>query len=154
MSDTDCKTCATCRFIGVSYWGHWSDWGGREHHCLKGDDRRRDTMKPTGDIAEDFMRNFRTFFDAKAPNRACRYYEEREPLSPDKLSLLRSIAANDGKGEFPFFSPENRMCSSMSGKFVEENDWARSRRKATDGTRDWVISAVGKAEIARADKVK
>lgn len=89
------KTCATCKHIGVAYWGHHSDYGGETHLCGKSDARRQDQMKPTGDLAEDFMRNFRTFFDAKAKQASCKYYEEQEVLSKPQ----RASGAESGKGD-------------------------------------------------------
>ena len=145
MSDT----CASCQFIGVSYWGHHSDYGGLTHHCLKEKERRAETMKPTGDFAEDFMRNFRAFFDAKGHNKACRHYQLRSPIEGDKAVLLKMLAANGGKGAFGFFSKENALCTDMNGMFVEEDEWARSQRKPSDGTRDWMLTEVGKVEVAR-----
>lgn len=151
MSDDRKLTCATCKHIGPTYWGsHWDD-GGRTHTCKKEAERRRDTMKPTGDFAEDFMRNFRTFFDAKAHNTACKYYEERDPVNPDQARVLKLLLDCGGKSAFGFFSAENRICEHMSGKFVERDEDARRRRHPSDGTRDWMLTEVGKAEAARLD---
>lgn len=147
--ETTCKTCASCKFIGRSYWGHDSDYGGRVHSCHKEAERRRDTMKPTGDFAEDFMRNFRTFFDARAQQKACRYYEERPLVSDEEAALLLAMSETGGKGAFAFFSSENRLASQMEGKFTEPDDWTRHQRKSSDGTRDYILSHVGRAEVAR-----
>ena len=106
-------------------------------------------MKPTGDFAEDFMRNFRTFFDAKANNAACRYYEVRKPIEESKMAILRAMAANDGKAAYRFFSHENTACEQMDGLFVERDSTASFKRKPGDGTRDWMLTAVGKIEAAR-----
>jgi hypothetical protein len=142
-------TCASCKFIGRSYWGTDFDYGGRTHSCLKENERRKDTMRPTGDFAEDFMRNWRTFFDAKAQNNACRYYEERPVVSNAQAVLLLAMSENGGKGSFSFFSNENRIATELRGKFVEEDDWARHQRKPSDGTRDYVLSHVGRSEVER-----
>lgn len=148
-------TCATCQFIGASYHGSHYDYGGRTHFCGKEAERRTATMKPTGDFAEDFMRNFRTFFDAKAINAACKFYVEREPLDQKKMAVLEAMAEAGGKSAFAFFSDENRMCEQMSGVFVERDETAARQRKPTDGTRDFMLTRVGsefvKAAIARAE---
>src|SRR3546814_6254740 len=47
--------------------------------------RRKDAFRPSGDSADDFMSEFRKFYDAQSGQPACRYYEACEPLSPDKL---------------------------------------------------------------------
>lgn len=142
-------TCATCKHIGQAYWGSDWDYGGRTHFCLKRDERRSDAMKPTGDFAQDFMDNFRTFFDAKAHNAACRYYENREPAKPDQARVLKLLQDCDGKIAFGFFSEENRICEGMSGKFVERDEGAARHRHPSDGTRDWKLTRVGKVEAAR-----
>jgi len=153
MSDKEKLTCASCKNIGMAYWGASWDYGGRTHFCLKDGERRRDAMKPTGDFAQDFMDNFRTFFDAKAHNSACKYYEERKPVNSDQARVLKLLLDCGGKSAFGFFSAENRICEGMSGKFVERDEDAARRRRPSDGTRDWMLTEVGKAEAAR-DPVK
>ena len=143
------KTCATCQHIGRAYWGHHSDYGGLTHHCLMEAERRQDAIKPTGDLAQDFMVNFRSFFDAKANNAACRYYEYRKPVSGELAAILQLLADTDGKSAFEFFSRENDTCESMDKKFVERDEYAAAKRKPSDGTRDWMLTEVGKVEAAR-----
>ena len=136
-------TCATCKFIGQAYWGSSCDYGGKTHFCLKEKERRSETMKPTGDFAEDFMRNFRAFFDAGALNAACSHYVEREPLEPAKVAVLERMSESGGKAAFGFFSDENRLCESMSNVFVERDESASYQRKPSDGTRDFILTRVG-----------
>lgn len=136
-------TCATCKFIGQAYWGSSCDYGGRTHFCLKEKERRSEAMKPTGDFAEDFMRNFRTFFDAGALSAACKHYVERESLDPEKLAVLEAMAGTGGKAAFAFFSEGNRLCEAMSGLFVERDEHASRQRKPSDGTRDFMLTSVG-----------
>lgn len=146
---TEKLTCGTCAHIGQQYWGSAWDYGGHTHFCKKEPERRRDTMKPTGDFAMDFMENFRTFFDAKAHNTACKYYEEREPLADEMRSILVELLNSDGKAAFAFFSKGNGLCEKMDGKFVVRDDCASRQRKPSDGTRDWQLTEVGRAEARR-----
>lgn len=154
-TDKPSATCATCAFVGAAYWGSSFDYGGKTHFCGKEAERRAETMKPTGDFAEDFMTNFRTFFDAKASNRACRHYVERDALEPAKMAVLEAMAAAGGKAAYGFFSDENRLCEQMSGIFVERDEAAARERKPTDGTRDFVLTRVGadfvKATLSKAE---
>ena len=55
----------------------------------------------------------------------------------------------NGKGEFAFFSRESDLAHKMEGKFTEADDWARRQRKPSDGTRDYILSHVGRAEVER-----
>src|SRR3546814_8287884 len=82
---------------------------------------------------------------------ACRYYEARDPLSPDKLSLLRSIGEQPRYTGFvaKFFSEENRLCGEMNGKFVDGGSHAFQNEPAR-GERRWFIPDVGRAELTRA----
>lgn len=148
MSETK-NTCGTCAFLGGAYWGDRSDYGGRTHFCKKSDERRRDEMKPTGDRAEDFMQNFRTFFDAHATRTACGYYEERAPLAEADILLLAAMRANNERGAFGFFSQENRTCERMDGWFVERDRWASQQRAASDGTRDWRLTMAAVVTLNR-----
>lgn len=138
------NTCATCQFINDAYWGHYSDYGGRIHFCKKSDERRRDTMKPTGDFAEDFMANFRTFFNANAVQRACKYYAERAPIEPEKAAILVYMLEHDGKAVFKFFTEESLLCSKMNKLFVEKDDYVDIR-----GSYAWRLTEVGKVEARR-----
>lgn len=104
-------------------------------------------MKPTGDFAEDFMCNFRAFFDAKAVQCACGYYEERPVVSGEVAELLLSMHNNEGRGAFTFFSRENSIATGLVGIFLEKDD--RVQRSPSDGTRDYVLSHVGCAEVER-----
>lgn len=136
-------TCATCAHIGRIYWG---DDDRRIHHCGKSDERRRDNFQPSGDFANDFMSEFRRFFDASADQKACRYYEERPPLDQETVALLGTIASA-GTAVFGFWSRENALCCKMRGKFVEEDLYPRD---PTKGERYWKLSAVGRAVLAKA----
>lgn len=142
-------TCATCAYMGGSYHGSHHDWGGKHHTCRKEGERRRDAIKPSGDAAEDFMRNFRAFFDARAGDTACKYYEQRAPLDGKPADILRELKANGGKFSYDFFSEGNRVCEQMSGRFVERDEYARNRRKPSDGTRDWMLTKLGEMEADR-----
>lgn len=68
------KTCADCANLGRKYWG---DDDYPIHFCKKSAERRRDGLKPTGDSAEDFMSEFRKFYDASPRWKACKYFEPR-----------------------------------------------------------------------------
>lgn len=101
------KTCATCQHIGGKYHQAFSQM----HYCTKSDIRRRETMRSTGDFAQDFMNNFRAFFDASVRQKACNHYSEAEPLSDDDAEIL-AMFDEKGLAEFKFFSREN----SIAGK--------------------------------------
>jgi hypothetical protein len=142
----DVRTCASCQHIGGAYWG--DSWR-RIHYCAKSQERRRDAFRPSGDFADDFMREFRTFYDATAGQKACQFYEEREPISGDALALLTTIAECGREGAvFKFFSPENSAAYKMSGKFIEGGEHAYPQEPAR-GERRYRITDVGKAELAR-----
>jgi hypothetical protein len=141
--------CATCKHLRKSYWGSEYDYGGRTHHCGKSDERRFDKIKPTGDFAEDFMINFRSFFDAKANQCACKYYETRSVLNGGDADVLAALNAAGGRAAYGFFSKENAACEAMSGMFVERDEHSAMRRHPSDGTRDWMINEVGKVEASR-----
>ena len=143
------QTCATCTYIGKTYHGHADDWGGKMHTCKKEPQRRADVMKPSGDSADDFMRNFRAFFDAKAGQTACRYHEERPALEGEEARVLGLLSEQGGRSAFGFFSAENRICEGMSGRFVERDEYAGHRRAASDGTQDWMLTELGKHEAKR-----
>lgn len=135
--------CDTCKFMGRMYW----DNGVRqEHHCEKGSYRRADVMKPTGDFANDFMENFRMFFDASAGQHACKYYEDRGPIDPSDLAMLKQLEASKGFGDFKFFSDENRRCHGMSGMYTREDGFAGTRGEI----RRWRLTNLGKAIAALA----
>jgi hypothetical protein len=137
------QTCATCKYMG----GVYHDTGCRQDHsCGKTAERRRDTMKPTGDFAQDFMDNFRTFFDAGYRQRACKYYEEGAPSDADAAMLLRFD--DKGLASFAFFGPENAEASRHPKKYYEQ-DWYR---KDKDGYRSYKLTDLGR--ITRETLVK
>lgn len=138
MSATQQATCSTCKHLQQAYWG---DEGDRIHFCGKKNERRRDAFKTSGDFAQDFMAEFRTFFDASHRTLACKYYEEREPLPAPVMALLKEIDANGGEKDFAFFSDENRLCEQINGLWLECVEYSRRN----DGRREYRLTAVGKA---------
>ena len=117
-------TCSTCKHIGSHYHdGICVQW----HFCGKSTERRRDTMKPTGDFAQDFMDNFRTFFDASAQQATCHYYEEAPPLSDKDAALLVQFD-DDGVARFRFFSDDNTHAHQDNRRLFERYDYADERR--------------------------
>jgi len=136
--------CGTCQHIGASYWG--DSWN-RIHHCGKSSERRRDAFRPSGDFADDFMSEFRKFYDATANQKACGYYEQCEPLTDDDAALLQTIADAGREGAiFKFFSPENYAAGKLRGKFVDEGE--RAYPKPARGERRYRITDVGKSVLA------
>ena len=70
-------TCESCRHMGgVS----WPDPFGDKHYCHKADERRAAGFRSTGDFAEDFMQEFRKFYDASPRQWAegCAFFEPRD----------------------------------------------------------------------------
>ncbi|WP_343518124.1 hypothetical protein [Sphingomonas sp.] len=136
------RKCDSCAFIGVIY------WNGETHHCLKSDERRRDNFRSCGDFAEDFMSEFRKFYDARAGQKACRHYQERTPLKPETLELLRRVS-DAGKDGFvaKFFSQENYALTHLRDKFVT-SDFAFPREPARGERRYW-LTKLGAAELSR-----
>ncbi len=151
---TDKPKCATCVHMGRAYHGSHHDWGGKHHTCRKEKERRRDAIKPSGDAADDFMRHFRAFFDARAGDTACQYYEHRAPLDGKPASILCEMKANGGRASYGFFSEENRACEQMGGLFVDRDECAARMRKPSDGTRDWMLTALGEMESGRIAKAR
>lgn len=144
-------TCATCQHIGVIY---WDDGYRKTHHCMRSSDRRRDNFRSSGDAADDFMSEFRKFYDASASQPACGYFAERDPVGADVIALLAAVEAAGREGYVAaFFSPENAACTKMSGKFVDGGSHAYPNEPAR-GERRWFLTAVGKAEIERATSLR
>lgn len=136
------RTCASCAFIGAIYWNN------ETHHCHRSDQRRADNFRSCGDVAEDFMSEFRKFYDAKAQHGACRHYEERKPLSDELLALLREVEQAGREGFVAkFFSRESSLLNPLRDKFVL-SDYAFPREPAR-GERRYRLTALGRAEIAR-----
>jgi hypothetical protein len=138
------KTCATCANIGAIYWD--VEFSDPKHHCLKGVDRRKAQFQSCGDFSQDFMNEFRKFFDASADQPACSLYQARQPIEPDKLAILQEVQEAGGRKLFKFFSPENRIAQDMRGKFLQED----TARHEMDGFRAYRITKVGIAELALA----
>ena len=141
------STCDSCSHIGVIY---WDDGYRKTHHCMKSTERRREKFQSSGDAADDFMREFRTFYDAVSGQQACAFYEERDLLGDGKLSLLRDLETAGKEGAVvKFFSDENEQYGKMNGKFVDGGSFAFPQEPAR-GERRWFITQVGKAELSRA----
>lgn len=70
-------TCESCVHMGGRYWG--SD-DRPIHHCHKSGDRRAANFKSTGDFSQDFMDEFRKFYDAGPHQSAecCSFFEPRQ----------------------------------------------------------------------------
>jgi hypothetical protein len=141
MNNDSSNTCATCRHIGVMY---HTDGFRYDHMCGKTSERRAEGMP----LGADFFAHFRAFFDAAAQQRACKHYEER-PLADEKtLSLLSGMTVDNGRGEFRFFSDENRLAEKLDGMFVRSDMHAR---KSAPGNRVFWLLPIGKAEVSRAE---
>ena len=69
-------TCESCKHMGARYWGS-DDYP--NHFCGKTDERRAAVFKSCGDFAEDFMSEFRKFYDASPRQSAesCSFFEPR-----------------------------------------------------------------------------
>lgn len=69
-------TCESCVFMGRQYHG---DVDFPVHFCAKADDRRRAVFRSSGDRAEDFMSEFRKFYDASPKQTAedCAFFEAK-----------------------------------------------------------------------------
>lgn len=112
-------TCATCKYMGRIYHD-----GGLEpnHSCEKSDQRRGDAFRPTGDRAEDFMRAWRTFYDATPAQRACAYYSPGEPISAAWLGVLAQFSKSKYTASrfatFRFLSDECTACERMDRMYV------------------------------------
>lgn len=69
-------TCESCKHIGGRYWG--SD-DHPIHFCGKSDERRAANFVDQGNFADNFMREWRSFYDA-GPNHwaeKCAFFEPR-----------------------------------------------------------------------------
>jgi hypothetical protein len=135
--------CATCKHIGRRYYGYSDN---PIHHCAMGARRRTDQFCSCGDAAEDFMDEFRKFFDAQPRHNACKYYEDRPRCSPEVMALLCMSANNHGRIEVRYFSEENRIAETLDGSFLEL-DWYG--RNTPIGYRAYSLSQIGKAELER-----
>lgn len=69
-------TCESCIHMGSRYWG--SD-DRPLHHCRKSSERRAANFKSCGNFADDFMNEFRRFYDAGPWQSAenCTFFEPR-----------------------------------------------------------------------------
>lgn len=140
-------TCDSCQFLGRIYWDNGST---KTHVCGKSAERRRASFRSSGDFADDFMSEFRKFYDASAGQKACGHYVERELLPTRQLSMLQAVS-DEGKAGLvaQFFSEENRLCGEMRDKFVDGGSFAYPLEPAR-GERRWFLTKVGAAELARA----
>lgn len=132
--------CATCQHIGVMY--HYSGFH-YDHMCAMSDERRKEQMLP----GADFFDHFRAFFDATADQSACKRYVERPIANDETVSMLKAMTENKGRGEFKFFSKENRLAEKLNGKFIRSDMHAR---KSEPGSRVFWLLPVGAAEVKRA----
>ena len=118
------KTCAFCRHIGGHYWG---DIDRQDHFCGKKDERRRDGRTRSGDAAQDFMDDFRRFYDASARQKACRYFDAADPLGGDEVRLMSLFDAK-GLAHFKFFSEENGEAERHPKVLFERDHYADQKR--------------------------
>lgn len=131
--------CATCQHIGVMY--HYNGFH-YNHMCAMSDERRKEQMLP----GADFFDHFRTFFDARADQEACKRYVERPIASDVTLNLLSVMKKSGGRGEFEFFSKETSLACKLDGKFVRSDMHAE---KSKPGNRVFWLLPVGAAELMR-----
>lgn len=135
------KTCATCAHIGQHY--HGGDWN-PIHFCGMSDVRRNENFRSCGDGAQDFMNEFRKFYDAGPDCRACAHYSEREPLSAERSAVLQTCANAGGRALFKFFSEENRLAEKMKRIFLNEDTQDAER----NGFRAYTITKIGRAALS------
>lgn len=92
-------TCESCRHMGGRYWG---DDDFPKHFCHRSDERRAANFKSCGDYAEDFMRSFRTFYDASPIQSAedCSFFEARDSGSHPEGQDRNGLGA-EGMAERP-----------------------------------------------------
>lgn len=135
------QKCATCQHIGQVYHSNGFSF---DHMCWKGDVRRNESMSPNA----DFFDHFRTFFDARADQAACKHYGERPIVDEATLRLLSDMGP-EGRGEYEFFSKENSLACKLEGKFVRSDMHAT---KKAPGNRVFWLLPTGIAEINRVTK--
>jgi hypothetical protein len=141
------ETCKTCQHIGQRYWG--GDWD-PIHHCGKSGERRSAAFQTSGDFAQDFMNEFRKFYDAGPDYKACPFYETREPLAVEKVAVLRAVSEAGGRTLFKFWSPENSLAQKMHGVFLSED----TRDNERDGFRAYSITKIGSAALIAEERTK
>lgn len=141
------SVCGECQHMQALYWDNGFT---QEHHCGKSRERRRDAFRTTGDPSQDFLNDFRMFYDASAKQRSCKYFELRGFLDSTKRNILVQISAAGGAKGFPFFSEENRACESMSNKFVSNDRGTEERHGEVRG---WKLTSLGKFEVSRCSSV-
>lgn len=130
-------TCGTCTFIGgVS----WDNGFSLEYYCGKRDERRRDGFRTTGDYAEDFMQEFRKFYDAGVRQKACKYYEPCQPVTPDERRIIGILSENDGRASFKFLTEDSRVASVHQNKYWREDPYPLDQR----GMRFYRLTDLGK----------
>jgi hypothetical protein len=74
---TPVVTCESCLHIGARYWGS-DDYP--VHFCGQSKERRAAVFKSTGNAADDFMQEFRRFYDAGPKQTNCGQFFEAKPL--------------------------------------------------------------------------
>lgn len=69
-------TCTECSFLGKKYW-EWVLSSTPIHLCGKSKERREAAFISSGDFAQDFMDQFRIFYDASPNWKACAFFERK-----------------------------------------------------------------------------
>lgn len=141
LSDHSAKTCADCANIGVQYWG--DDWS-PIHHCGKSTERRRSQFQSCGDRSQDFMNEFRKFYDATPRQTACSFFVQRDAPSAEQIEVIGSVAASpNGRALFKFWSKENEVASQVRGRYLRED----TRDAEHNGFRAYKITELGRAVL-------
>lgn len=137
------RTCAGCKHIGDQYWG---DDSAPIHHCGKSTNRRRLQFQSCGDRSQDFINEFRKFYDAGPDQKACSFFEQRDDLAKDKLDVIAMVEATGGRALFKFWSRENGIATSMRSRYLIDD----TRDDERNGFRAYKISKLGRASLAAA----
>lgn len=97
---TPVMTCESCVHMGGRYWG--SD-DRPVHHCGKSSERRAANFKSSGDFSQDFMDEFRKFYDAGPYQSAesCKWFEPRKPAHGIEAGTGETRTRLDPKDESP-----------------------------------------------------
>ena len=143
MSNAE-NTCKTCKFIGGRYWGEDCN---PIHFCKKSDERRADNFRSCGDAAQDFMNEFRKFYDAGPDYRACAYYEQMEPLEAEKLAVLREVKDAGERAYFEFFSRSNSIAEKLEGKFLQQERYNADVPERR-GLKAYRLTKIGEAALS------
>lgn len=135
------RTCAGCKNIGVQYWG--DDWS-PIHHCGKSTERRRAQFQSCGDKSQDFMNEFRKFYDAAPDQKACSLYEQSQEVPQSRLDVIAMVEAAGGRAVFKFWSSENDIATSMRDRYLRDD----TRNDEYNGFRAYKITKLGRAALA------